>query len=95
MTTTPDETAAPLASALVRAGRAGSGQRIALSNGTASASVMPLIGRRTFLGTLASVLAAPLELPSHFELIINLKNAKVLRLTIPPSLLLRADQVIE
>jgi putative ABC transport system substrate-binding protein len=37
----------------------------------------------------------PVQVPVKFEMAVNAKTAKVLGLTVPPSILLRADEVIE
>jgi len=65
---------------------------------SASRHAVPTTYRRIYVGRIlkdAKATDLPVEQATTFKLVINAKTAKTLGVTVPPSLLLRADQVIE
>jgi putative tryptophan/tyrosine transport system substrate-binding protein len=73
----------------------------ARSGGLASYSVEPIDQYRRAAGYVDRMLKGekaadlPVQAPIKYELVINMKTAKALGLAVPPSILLRADEVIE
>jgi putative ABC transport system substrate-binding protein len=69
-----------------------------LSYGPADPVLEPFRGAATYVDRIlrgAKPAELPVQLPTKFDIVINLKTAKALGLTLPHSILLRADEVIE